>query len=263
MHEPISGPSPLEGALLKARCGETTIRHGFFTRRGGVSSGIYDSLNCGTGSNDQPDHISANRARVAGWFGGSEDRLVNVFQHHSADVITVDAPFAGDRPKADALVTATPGLILGILTADCGPVLFADPENGVVGAAHAGWRGAFSGVLEATIAAMVRLGARPSAITASLGPTISRAAYEVGPEFIDRFIHQDAGHQRFFTPSDTDGHAFFDLPAYIASRLQDTGVSFEISDRCTYGDEDHFFSYRRNTHRNQRDYGRQISAITL
>ncbi|TNB49343.1 peptidoglycan editing factor PgeF [Martelella lutilitoris] len=255
--------APVQSPLLSARLAGTALRHGFFTRRGGVSSGIYESLNCGAGSDDRPEDVAENRARVAGWFGEDVSRLVNLHQCHSADAIAVDAPFAGERPRADALVTKTPGLVLGVLTADCGPVLFADPTAGVIGAAHAGWRGALGGVLEATLAAMMKLGARREAIGACLGPSIGRRAYEVGPEFVARFTEEDKVFSRFFSPSGKEGHALFDLAGFIGLRLDRAGIAHDIMGQCTYENEQDFFSYRRSTHRGEPDYGRQISAISI
>ncbi|AJY48111.1 peptidoglycan editing factor PgeF [Martelella endophytica] len=255
--------APMTSVFMTERLAPAGIRHGFFTRRGGVSTGIYESLNCGAGSADRPEDVAENRARVARWFGHGAERLASLHQCHSAEAIRIDAPFAGKRPEADGMVTRTPGLVLGILTADCGPVLFADPKNGVIGAAHAGWRGAFSGILEATAEAMIAVGAERQSIVACLGPTISRRAYEVGPEFVDRFVETDQAFARFFTPSSADGHAMFDLPAFIGLRLERAGIAHDIIDHCTYEDEDGLFSYRRTTHHGEKDYGRQLSAIAL
>jgi YfiH family protein len=255
-------PSPLQSAAL----GELTgpgIAHGFFTRQGGISEGLYAGLNVGLGSQDEPERIRENRARVAGWFGADPDHLATLYQVHSPDVIVIDGPVSGDRPKADGHVTATPGVVLGVLTADCGPVLFADAKAGVVGAAHAGWKGALDGVLENTIAAMEQLGARRENIVASLGPSISQRNYEVGPEFHERFMARNVDWARFFAPSGKEGHYLFDLPNLTVSRLAAAGVKAENLDLCTYADEDRFFSYRRTTHRKEPDYGRQISAIML
>lgn len=241
------------------------LAHGFFTREGGVSEGIYAGLNIGLGSDDRREHVLENRSRVAAHFGTGPDRLVSPYQIHSPDVITIEAPFQdGAHRKADALVTSTKGLVLGISTADCGPVLFADPAAGVVGAAHAGWKGAVGGVLDNTIAAMEALGATRSGITAVLGPTISRAAYEVGPEFHERFLGEAEDNGRFFEPSGRPDHFRFDLPAFITARLEGLGLE-TVADMalCTYADEARFFSYRRTTHRGEPDYGRQISAIAL
>jgi YfiH family protein len=255
-------PSPIQSPLIAERAGDR-VRHGFFTRAGGVSEGIYRGLNVGLGSNDARENVQENRARVARWFGVEPDRLATVHQIHSPDVVTVDAGYDGSRPQADALVTATPGVVLGVLAADCGPILFCDPEARIVGAAHAGWKGALFGVLENTIAAMEALGARREAIVASLGPSIGRRNYEVGPEFVERFLAVDPAYGRYFTPSDKPGHSMFDLPAFTTQRLKDAGVTAENLDICTYPDEDRFFSYRRTTHRQEPDYGRQISAIMI
>lgn len=239
------------------------LRHGFFTRRGGASSGVYAGLNCGAGSQDQSELVSINRDRVAGAMGVPPDRLCGVHQVHSPDVVTLDQPINGAKPKADALVTATPGLALTVLTADCQPVLFADHAAGVIGAAHAGWKGALDGVLEATVAAMVDLGATRDNITAIIGPTISQRAYEVGPEFFDGFMTENPDYGRFFAGGDGD-RAMFDLPGFGLHLLREAGVGrAEWVGHCTYSDPDRFYSYRRSCHRNEPDYGRLISAIRL
>ncbi|MFC0282646.1 peptidoglycan editing factor PgeF [Camelimonas abortus] len=239
------------------------VRHAFFTRGGGVSQGIYASLNGGAGSSDAPDAVRENRARMAAALGVAPDRLLSLWQIHSAAVVTVAGPWR-ERPRADAMVTATPGLALGIATADCGPVLFADQTSRVIGAAHAGWKGAFSGVLEATLEAMEALGARRAGVVAVLGPAISRDAYEVGPEFVARFLAADPASARHFAPSPRPDHAMFDLPGYIRARLEAAGVgAFHDLGLCTYADEARFYSYRRATHRGEPDYGRMISAIAL
>jgi YfiH family protein len=255
-------PSPLQSPSLSALEGGG-IAHGFFTRHGGVSDGIYSGLNVGVGSKDTPEHVSENRTRVAGWFGKDLDRLATLYQIHSADVVVVDTPIDGVRPQADGQVTNRPGIVLGVLTADCGPVLFADAEAGVIGAAHAGWKGAFDGVLENTISAMEKLGAERKNIVASLGPSIAQRNYEVGPEFYDRFEARNPEWTRFFKPSVKQDHHLFDLPSLTVSRLKAAGVKAENLDICTYADEERFYSYRRTTHRNEPDYGRQISAIML
>lgn len=242
---------------------DRSIRHGFFTRQGGVSNGIYGDLNTGSGSRDDPANVAENRARVAQALGAEPNNLITVYQVHSPDVVTVTGQFPGERPKADAVVTATPGLALGVLTADCGPVLFADGKAGIVGAAHAGWRGAVSGILENTVAAMERLGSKRDDISAILGPTISRANYEVGGEFRDIFLKQEGGNERYFSASANAGHFMFDLPAYILDRLRRAGVRAEMTGHCTYAGETRFFSFRRTTHRGEPDYGRQISAIMI
>ncbi|WP_022703947.1 peptidoglycan editing factor PgeF [Pseudorhodobacter ferrugineus] len=238
------------------------LTHGFFTRKGGASSGIFQGLNCGPGSTDLSEAVAINRARVAAAMDVDPDNLQTVHQVHSPDVVTLTAPL-DIRPRADAMVTATRGIALGILTADCQPVLFADPVAGVIGAAHAGWRGVKDGVLEATLDAMTALGASRAGITAVIGPCISQAAYEVGPEFVESFIDDDPDHARFFAGGAGD-RALFDLPAYGLARLRAAGVGHaEWTRHCTYSDPDRFFSYRRTTHLAEADYGRLISVIRL
>ena len=241
------------------------IRHAFFTRSGGVSQGVYATLNGGTGSNDVPDKIAENRARMATILGVTADRLLTAYQIHSPDVVVVEEPWTHDtRPRADAIVTKTPRIAIGVSTADCGPLLFADSQAGVIGAAHAGWRGALAGVIEATVAAMEKLGAERARTAAALGPTISQPNYEVGPELIARFVAADADNARFFAASAKVGHAMFDLPGYIATRIARAGIAnFEDLGLCTYAEPDRFFSFRRATHRNEPDYGRHINAIAL
>lgn len=244
--------------------GMKNVRHGFFTREGGVSEGIYSGLNVGRGSADQPADVDANRERVAAALGLPGRPLATPYQVHSPDVVTISEPFSGlQLPKADAVVTATPGVIVGVLTADCGPILFADGTAGVVAAAHAGWKGAFTGVIENTVAAMIAAGATRESIRAVLGPSIGPANYEVGPEFEARFVAADPENGRFFAPSPRDGHFMFDLPAYVVQRLRRAGVEADSTGHCTYADETRFFSYRRTTHRREPDYGRQVSAIVL
>lgn len=239
-----------------------TVRHGFFTRKGGASSGIFAGLNCGTGSSDIAEVVTINRSRVAEAMGVALPELVTVHQVHSADAVHVTAPLA-DRPVADAMVTATPGLALGILTADCQPVLFSDPVAGVIGAAHAGWRGTRDGVLESTVQAMVGLGATRENIRAVIGPTISQAAYEVGPEFFEAFTDDDRDNARYFA-NGQNGKMLFDLPAFGLSRLRAAGVGHaEWTRHCTYRDPERFFSFRRTTHAGEADYGRLISVIRL
>lgn len=239
------------------------VTHGFFTRKGGASSGVYAGLNCGGGSDDQRDAVELNRARVAGALEIEPQALVNVYQTHSADVVHVTGPLGEPRPKADAMVTATPGIALAILTADCEPVLFADREAGVIGAAHAGWKGALDGVLEATVEAMESLGAQRANIAAVIGPTISQRAYEVGPEFVERFIDEDRDNARFFASGAGD-RALFDLPGYGLMRLRTAGVGqAEWTRHCTYSDPARFYSYRRSVHSMEADYGRLISVIRL
>ena len=240
----------------------TPLRHGFFTRKGGASSGIFEGLNCGPGSSDQAEVVAVNRARVAEAMQVPPDHLITLHQVHSRDVIHVEAPLA-ERPRADAMVTKTPGLALGILTADCQPVLFADAGAGVIGAAHAGWRGALDGVLEATVEAMEALGATRANISAVIGPSISQAAYEVGQEFIETFVDHDPENARFFAGG-KKGHYQFDLPGFGLHRLRRAGVGqAEYTRHCTYGDAARFYSYRRATHAHEADYGRLIAVIRL
>jgi YfiH family protein len=241
------------------------LRHGFFTRAGGVSQGVYASLNGGTGSNDAPAQVAENRARMAAALGVAPERLLTAYQVHSPDVVVAEAPWRRDnRPRADAIVTRTPQLAVGVSTADCGPLLLADAEAGVVGAAHAGWRGALGGVVEATVAAMEELGARRAHIHAALGPAIRQPNYEVGPEFVERFLAADAANARFFAPAARAGHALFDLTGYIAQRVARAGVGdFEDLGLCTYAEPERFFSYRRTTQLGEPDYGRHVNAIAL
>ncbi|HYD30679.1 MAG TPA: peptidoglycan editing factor PgeF [Azospirillaceae bacterium] len=243
----------------------TGLRHGFLTRSGGVSTGLYASLNCGFGSGDSPAAVARNRALAMERLDQPADALVTVRQVHSPDVVTAREPFPHDRaPGADALVTDRPGIALGILTADCAPVLFADPKARVIGAAHAGWKGAIGGVIEATVSAMVELGAKPQRIVAAIGPCIAQRSYEVGPEFPTPFLAEDAANADLFAPSRREGHFMFDLPVYVARRLGRAGV--DLIQRCpndTVAEEDRFFSYRRATLRGEKDYGRGLSAIVL
>ena len=240
----------------------TPLRHGFFTRKGGASSGVFTGLNCGLGSSDQAEIVSINRGRVAEAMQVAPDHLLSVHQAHTADVVHVTAPLS-DRPRADGMVTATPGLALSILTADCQPVLFADAHAGVIGAAHAGWRGALDGILEATLDAMEALGADRADISATIGPCISQSAYEVGQDFLERFMDEDSDSSRFFVNGE-NGRYQFDLPGYGLDRLRraDVGHSGWIR-HCTYSDADRFYSYRRATHAKEADYGRLLSAIRL
>jgi polyphenol oxidase len=242
-----------------------SLRHGFFTREGGVSSGLFDSLNCGFGSGDAVESVAENRARVAARLGAAAERLVTCYQVHSPNVVEVDAAWRREAaPKADAMVTRTRGLALGILTADCAPVLLADPVAGVVGAAHAGWRGAVGGVLDATVAAMATLGAARERVRASIGPTIGGASYEVGPEFPAPFLAAEPGDADLFRPSPRAGHFLFDLPRYVERRLGRLGIgTVERLPHDTLADEARFFSYRRACLRGEKDYGRLISAIML
>ncbi|TPQ30592.1 peptidoglycan editing factor PgeF [Bradyrhizobium guangdongense] len=240
------------------------LRHAFFTREGGVSSGIYAALNGGLGSNDDPANVAENRRRMAEHVGVAPERFISLHQIHSPDVLVADGAWpAGPRPKGDALVTNTPGIALGVSTADCGPVLFVDPQARVIGGAHAGWKGALTGVLESTIDAMEKLGATRSGIIAAIGPLIRQASYEVGNEFVTRFVEADADNAVFFIPSVREGHAMFDLAGFIRQRLERAGILM-IDDIGidTYADE-RFFSYRRSVHRKEPDYGRHIHAIAL
>jgi polyphenol oxidase len=241
------------------------LRHAFFTRDGGVSPGIYASLNAGVGSNDVPENVATNRARMATSLGVAPERFLTCYQIHSPDVVVADAPWSAQaRPRADAIVTSMPGLAIGVSTADCGPVLLADPDARIVGAAHAGWRGALAGVTDATIAAMERLGATRQRIVAAIGPMIRQPNYEVGAELRDRFIAADPANQRFFAPAARDGHFMFDLAGYVAARLAAAGIGVvEDLGACTYADPDRFYSYRRMTHRGEADYGRHINGIVL
>lgn len=239
------------------------IAHGFFGRAGGVSRGLYASLNCGQGSDDRPEDVAENRARVARGVGVAPDRLVSVHQVHGRDAVAVTAPWA-ERPKADAMVTTVPGLALGVLAADCTPILFADPAAGVIGAAHAGWRGALAGVADATVAAMERLGARRDRIRVAIGPTIRRQSYEVGQEFPAPFLAESADNAAFFHPAARPGHHMFDLPGYLAARLGRLGLAaIDDLEQDTLSQPERFFSYRRTTLAGEADYGRQLSAIAL
>ncbi|HEY0420389.1 MAG TPA: peptidoglycan editing factor PgeF, partial [Acetobacteraceae bacterium] len=241
------------------------IRHAFFTRQHGASEGLYASLNCGLGSGDDPARVADNRARAAARFDLPAERLVTVHQVHSPTCVTVEAPWpTGRSPKADAMATRVPGIVLGILTADCAPVLFADTKAPVIGAAHAGWKGAAGGVLEATIGAMVALGAEAGRIVAAIGPCIAQRSYEVGPEFPARFTAEDPINADLFAPARRAGHFMFDLQGYIARRLAACGVELlQRSPNDTLAEADRFFSYRRATLRGEPDYGRQLSAIVL
>lgn len=241
------------------------IRHAFFTRAGGVSRGVYATLNGGVGSNDVPEAVTENRARMAQALDVAPERFLTAYQIHSPDVVVAEEPWtAQTRPRADAIVTRVPKLAIGVSTADCGPLLFADAEAGVIGAAHAGWRGALTGVIEATVATMEKLGADRARIVAALGPAIRQSNYEVGPEFVARFVAADAGNERFFTPSERDGHAMFDLAGYIAARVQRAGIAtFEDLALCNFAEPERFFSYRRTTKLREPDYGRHVNAIAL
>ncbi len=238
------------------------VAHGFFTRAGGVSEGIFAALNCGLGSQDDAGAVRENRARVAAHMGA--DSLVTAHQVHGTVALVAEEAWPADvRPKADAIVTTRRGLAVGVLTADCAPVLFADAEAGVVAAAHAGWRGALSGILESTIAAMERLGASRGHIVAAVGPCIGQAAYQVGPEFEQAFLQQDPASARFFERPGPGARPHFDLAAYAWQRLERAGVAGNQMSKCTYDNDAAFFSYRRSRARGEPDYGRQISAIVL
>ena len=237
-------------------------RHGFFSRKGGTSSGIFQGLNCGAGSSDQSEAVKINRGRVADAMQIPHDHLIGVHQIHSADVVTVHTANT-DRSKADALVTATKGIALSVLSADCQPVLFADTQVGVIGAAHAGWKGALDGVLTQTVEAMIALGAKRKNICAAIGPCISQRAYEVGPDFMDNFIEEDPDNANFFSQGNGD-RLQFDLPAFGLKSLRETGIATaEWTRHCTYSDPERFYSYRRSVHQKEADYGRLIAAISL
>jgi len=251
----------LASSLLSAIPG---LRHAFFSREGGVSEGIYAGLNGGTGSNDTPANVAENRRRMAYQMGVAPDRLLTLYQVHSSDVVAAIAPWdGGARPKADAIVTRTVGLAIGVTAADCGPILLVDPSARVIGAAHAGWKGALTGVLESTVDAMEKLGAERSGIVAAIGPMIRQSSYEVGSEFVERFLEADADNAMYFLPGERDGHAMFDLAGFIRMRLENAGVLM-IDDVGvdTYSDQ-RFYSYRRSVHRKEADYGRHVHAIAL
>jgi hypothetical protein len=239
------------------------LRHAFFTREGGVSGGIYEGLNGGLGSNDDAAHVAENRRRMAEQMGVTPDRLLNLHQIHSSDAVVATGPWQGDKPRGDALVTRTEGLAIGITAADCGPVLLVDPAARVIGSAHAGWKGALTGVIESTVEAMEKLGADRSGMVAAIGPLIRQHSYEVGGEFVERFLDADADNATFFIPSDRAGHSMFDLAGFIRMRLENAGVLM-IDDIGvdTYSDE-RFYSYRRSVHRKEPDYGRHVHAIAL
>jgi len=241
------------------------IRHGFFTRQGGVSGGLYASLNGGIGSRDSAADVAENRARMAAALGVAPQSLLTAYQIHSPQAVIVETAWTVEaRPRADGIATRTAGVAIGVTTADCGPVLFADPTAGVIGAAHAGWRGALTGILEATVAAMEQLGADRNRIHAALGPIIRQRNYEVGPDLMARFAAEDSGSERFFVPAPREGHALFDLAGYIGMRLARAGVrQFEDLGFCTYADPERFFSFRRATHNAEADYGRHVNAIAL
>ena len=241
----------------------TAISHGFFTREGGVSEGIYGSLNTGYGSADDAACVKENRRRIAARLGVADDRLLTIHQWHSPDAVVADKPWNVRKPpEGDAVVTDRPGLAVAVNTADCTPVLFSSGDGRVVGAAHAGWKGAIGGVLRSTVARMKELGATD--VHAAVGPTISQLNYEVGPEYRAKFVERDAGWERFFIPSERPEHFMFDLPGFVRARLNELELaSVEDTALCTYADEQRFFSYRRTVHRGEQDYGRQLSAICI
>ncbi|MBX6323595.1 MAG: peptidoglycan editing factor PgeF [Rhodospirillaceae bacterium] len=267
---PTTNPAPLaveEAAPVRqeALLAIARVRHAFLGRRGGVSEGLYDSLNCGFGSGDARERVAENRRRALALADLAGAALLTVHQTHRDRVVVVREPWPGDSaPRADAMVTSRPGLALGILTADCAPVLLADAEAGVVGAAHAGWRGALGGILEATVAAMRGLGARPEATVAAVGPCIAQASYEVGPDFPAPFLARDGASARFFHAAPRPGHFLFDLAGYVTARLRALGIGcIQATPADTCAEADRFFSYRRATRAGERDYGRQISLIAL
>ena len=253
-------PSPITHPLL-TRAG---VRHGFFTRQGGISTGIYDSLNTGVGSDDDSAAVAENRRRIAEVMGGIPDDLAACYQTHSAMTHLANEGWRGDRPEGDAVVTQTPGVICAVLTADCAPVLLADAEAGVVAAVHAGWKGALGGIVQSAVEAMTRLGARPDGIVAVVGPCIAQASYEVGSDFRDRFVHADPDSARFFTGGGAIDKHQFDLPGFVLHRLEQAGVgdaAWTGDDTCA--DETRFFSNRRAFQRGEPDFGRLMSAIRL
>jgi polyphenol oxidase len=256
----------IEAAIIEAdTLALDGIRHAFFTRQGGVSTGLYATLNGGIGSRDSFAHVADNRARMAAALAVAPSHLLTAYQVHSPQVVIAETPWTVEsRPRADAIVTRARAVALGVTTADCGPILFAEPRAGVIGAAHAGWRGALAGVAEATVEVMERLGAERAQIRAALGPMIRQPNYEVGPDLIARFAAEDPAHARFFVPAARSGHALFDLAGYIIARLKRTGIRHvEDLDLCTYADPARFFSFRRATHRAEGDYGRHVNAIAL
>jgi YfiH family protein len=251
----------LDSPLLSSIPG---LSHAFFTRHGGVSRGLYESLNGGLGSDDDPANVGENRRRMAEQMGVTPSHFLSVWQIHSPDVVVASEPWQSDaRPRADALVTRTEGLAIGVTAADCGPILFVDPNARVIGAAHAGWKGALTGILESTVEAMEKLGAERTGIVAAIGPLIRQHSYEVGGEFVERFVEADAENALFFVPSAREGHSMFDLAGFIRTRLENTGVLM-IDDIGidTYSD-DRFYSYRRSVHCKEPDYGRHVHAIAL
>lgn len=240
------------------------VRHGFFTREGGVSEGIYTGLNAGVGSKDDPAAVAENRRRVAEWMGGGLDDLCGCYQIHSAVARVAEAGWKGERPEGDAVVAAVRGPIASVLTADCAPLLFADAEAGVVGAAHAGWKGALGGIIHSTVAAMEALGARPERMVAVVGPCIAQASYEVGADYQERFAHHDPGSERFFAPGATGDKRLFDLPGFVLWRLEQSGVGDAAwTGDDTRADATRFYSNRRAFLAGEPDFGRLISTISL
>jgi YfiH family protein len=252
----------IQAGLLNEIAG---VAHGFFTREGGTSAGLFSSLNCGFGSGDDVDTVARNRALVAGSIGVEPDRLLTLYQEHSPRVIIVSKPWRRESaPLADAMVTNEPGIALGALTADCAPVIFADGRARIIAIAHAGWKGALNGVTDTTIRAMEELGADRASIIAAIGPAISGVVYEVGPEFHSRFLEADPANEAFFRSGAKPQHWLFDLPSYLLARLRRSGIGrAEDLALCTYRDERRFFSYRRATHREESHYGRLISAVAI
>ncbi|GBF58099.1 laccase domain protein YfiH [Candidatus Phycosocius bacilliformis] len=258
--EVIYDLAPVRSAMLSQLAG---FEHGFYGRVGGVSSGIYESLNSGPGSQDDPANVAENRRRIATHLGVSPDRLLSAYQVHGADALLVDGPFQGERPQVDALVTRCPSIAPSVLTADCAPVLFADPAARIVAAAHAGWKGALGGILEATLARMIKLGGAPGRIVAAIGPCIAQASYEVGPEFVARFVAADPANERFFIPGEDD-RSLFDLKRYCAARLRAAGLgAVDILPHDTCAETSVFFSNRRRNLAGEADYGRNLSAIRI
>lgn len=251
--------------LTSSVLNNSSFKHAFFTRENGVSKGIYEGLNCGAGSNDDPADVIENKRRAATVLGVPADSLFTLYQIHSAEVITIDGDTdPNTRVKADAMVSKTPGAALGILTADCVPILFADAANKVIGAAHSGWKGSLANISANVINAMTELGAQRENIRAAIGPAIQQNSYEVGPEFSAPFLKVDADNQQFFNPSVRDGHQMFDLTGFVKKQLEGENIqAVDLINRDTCSEEDLFFSYRRMYHKKEADYGRQLSAIAL
>ena len=242
----------------------TSVRHAFFTRHGGVSTGVYESLNVGRGSNDDPANVAENRRRCAAHFDVGPENLLTCYQIHSADALTVNRPWPSEvRPEGDAVVTGVAGLVCGALSADCAPILIADRDAHIVAAAHAGWKGALTGIVASTVSAMVELGARPERMVAAVGPCIGPTSYEVGLEFLDLFVDADAENAQFFRPGATTQRRLFDLPAFVLARLAAAGVGRAEWTGYDTVEGEQFFSNRRAFHRGEPDYGRLLSAIAL